>query len=510
VFVSSWTLGLDLWRVVVDGRSWTGTDGLFLTDQMQYLAWIQSASRHLLVADLFVVNPGSADYLQPLVAISGGLTALGMAAWLSMLVWQPIAVVAMFFAVRGFARRGFDGRGAQRAALVIGLFGGWFPGIGDMWPGFWSWGYPFALLAIAAMPAALVSYERARSAGRLSWLPAALGASASWFHPWQGETLALIVVFAELLMWTRAGRRPARRQLTLPAVTVIVTVLPLLYYVVLARVDPQWGMARVSSRHTFPLSTIGMALAPLLVAALLAYRRPAVGFLAIATRLWLPAVLVVYLVSESGFSDTPLHAFAGVTVPLGVLSVEGVLSLGLQRLRARGLLGACLVAAVTIPTSVDELKGAAEYLVPTPGNANFIAPEERAALDRVARDRQPGAVLSRGYLGLIAPGLTGRQVYLGSCQWSEPNCDLREQLVQRVFQAPNVPAAAIRAEVLSTGARFVLNSTCALPGKDLDRALAPITGSVLRFGCATLYVLRAPRTPSGLGGNRQHGRAGRG
>ena len=94
---------------------------------------------------------------------------------------------------------------------------------------------------------------------------------------------------------------------------------------------------------------------------------------------------------------------------------------------------------------------------------------------------------------MIAPGLTGRQVYLGTCQWSEPNCPAREQLVQRMFQAPGVPATVIRADVLSTGARFVLNSTCTLPGKNLTDALAPITKSIQRFGCATLYVIRAPR-----------------
>ena len=242
VAVSAWTLGLDLWRVVVDGRVWTGTDGLFLTDQMQYLAWIQSASRHLLISDLFVVHPNPADYLQPLVAVSGVLTALGVAAWLSMLLWQPVAVVAMFFAVRAFARSNLSGRGAQRAALVIGLFGGSFPAIGDLWPGFWSWGYPFALLAIAATAGALVSYERARAAGRVSWVPAALGAIASWSHPWQGEALALIVLGTELVIWMRGGRRPlTRSQIALPALTVTVTVLPLLYYLALAHVDPQWG-----------------------------------------------------------------------------------------------------------------------------------------------------------------------------------------------------------------------------------------------------------------------------
>ena len=495
VAVSVWTLGLDLWRVVVESRSWTGTDGLFLTDQMQYIAWIQSASQHLLISDLFVVHPNPADYLQPLVAISGALTALGMAAWLSMLLWQPIAVVAMFFAVRAFARSNLSGRGARRAALVIGLFGGSFPAIGDLWPAFWSWGYPFALLAIAATAGALVSYERARLARRVSWVPALLGATASWFHPWQGEALAMILVGTELVIWARGGRRaPTRAQLILLLVTVAATVLPLLYYLVLAHVDPQWGLARVSSKHTFPLSTIALAIAPLLAASLLAYRRLPTGFIAVATRLWLPAALIVFIVSESGLSDTPLHAFAGITIPLGVLSVEGVLSLKPQRLSIWWLLAPLLVAAVTIPTTIDELKSAAAYLVPVPGNANFIAPQERAALDRLAQDPQPGAVLTRGYLGLITPGLTGRQVYLGTCQWSEPNCTGRELLVQRVFQSPRVPASVIRADVLSTGARFVLNSTCTLPGKNLDHALAPITSSTQRFGCATLYRLGAPRS----------------
>jgi len=495
VAVSAWTLGIDLWRVVVDGKLWTGTDGLFLTDQMQYIAWIQSASQHVLISDMFVVHSNPADYLQPLVAISGALTALGVAAWLSMLLWQPIAVVAMFFAVRAFARSNLSGSGAQHAALVIGLFGGSFPAIGDMWPGFWAWGYPFALLAIAAMAGALVSYERARLAGRVSWLAPLLGATASWFHPWQGEALALIIVGTELVMWLRAGRpQLTRKLLALPAVTVFATALPLLYYLALAHVDPQWGLARLISKHGFPLATIGLALAPLLAASLLAYRRLPDNFMAIATRLWLPAAVFVFIVSESGLSDTPLHAFAGITIPLGVLSVEGVRSLGLQRLRVWWLLGPLLVAAVTIPTSIDELKGAADYLVPTLGNANFIAPSESTALDYLAHDPRPGALLTRGYLGLIAPGLTGRQVYLGTCQWSEPNCPGREQLVQSVFETPGVPAATIRADVLSTGARFVLNSTCTLRGKDLDRALAPITTSVRRFGCATLYAVQAPRT----------------
>src|SRR6266576_6889023 len=63
--VSLWVLALDLFQVVVRGRVWTGTDGVYLVDQMQYLAWIQSASHHLLSANLFVLHGTPADYFQP-------------------------------------------------------------------------------------------------------------------------------------------------------------------------------------------------------------------------------------------------------------------------------------------------------------------------------------------------------------------------------------------------------------------------------------------------------------
>src|SRR5258706_7785211 len=75
--VSVWVLAVDLFQVVAHGRVWTGTDGVYLVDQMQYLAWIQSASHHVLSANLFVLRGTPADYLQPAVAISGALTALG-------------------------------------------------------------------------------------------------------------------------------------------------------------------------------------------------------------------------------------------------------------------------------------------------------------------------------------------------------------------------------------------------------------------------------------------------
>ena len=68
--LSLWVLGVDLFQVVVHSRVWTGTDGVYIVDQMQYLAWIKSASQHVLASNLFVVQPTPADYFQPAVAIS--------------------------------------------------------------------------------------------------------------------------------------------------------------------------------------------------------------------------------------------------------------------------------------------------------------------------------------------------------------------------------------------------------------------------------------------------------
>ncbi|MGH2883880.1 MAG: hypothetical protein ACRDPA_14495, partial [Solirubrobacteraceae bacterium] len=37
--VSLFVLAIDVGRVVFDGAVWTGTDGVYIVDQMQYLAW---------------------------------------------------------------------------------------------------------------------------------------------------------------------------------------------------------------------------------------------------------------------------------------------------------------------------------------------------------------------------------------------------------------------------------------------------------------------------------------
>jgi len=489
--VSLWVVGLDLWQVVAHGRVWTGTDGFYVVDQMQYLAWIRDASHHLLASNLFVLRPTPADYFQPAVAISGGLSAAGLAPWLSLLLWKPVAVVFAFYAVRAYARRGLTGLWSRRAALVLGLFFGSFSVIygslgvvGDLLPGFLSWGYTFGLIAVAAMIAALVAYERSRVEHRRLWAPALLGALASSMHPWQGELLILIVLGAEGMMWLNIDR--ARRGVALPVLTVLATGIPLLYYLVLGHSDLSWQLARESSQHGFSFWTIGLAVAPLAIPAVLGYRKRSDAFLDAATRAWPIAACLVFVLSATGLSSAPLHAFEGISIPLAVLAVRGVRGTSLRRLRHRRLLGALAVAVATIPATLYALGEAPPLVAPTAGNANFITRDERHALDYLNRDKERGGVITRFYLGAVVPAETGRHTFVGDCLWSEPYCTVDARIAEALFDG-TLDAGTARTFVLGTKARFVLADCDAQV--DLTKVLGPVVRSVRRFGCAAVYAV---------------------
>jgi len=489
--ISVWVLTLDLWQVVVHGRAWTGTDGLYLVDQMQYLAWIRDASAHVLASNLFVLRSTPADYFMPAVAISGGVSALGVAPWLALLLWKPVAVLAVFFAVRAYVRRTLAGLWARRAALVLGLFFGSFSVIYGSWgvlddllPGLEAWGYPFGLLALAALVAALLAYDRSRAASRLTWTPGLLGAVASSLHPWQGELLILIVAGAELMLWR--GHRPTRRRLALPAVTAIATAMPLAYYAILDRTDMSWRLAREAGSHMFSFSAIALAIAPLALAAAFAYRWRPRSFIAAATRTWPIAALGLYELSATTLGVTPLHAFEGISMPLAILAVQAIRQSRWQRLRFRRLIASLAIAAATLPATAYALNFARSDVAPNPGNANFIAGDERRALDYLAADREPGGVLTRFYLGSVVPGATGRRTWIGTCVWSTPHCLRRTALAEQLFGGSLGPRTA-RTFVLGTGARFVL-ADCRSRA-DLARLLAPIIRSVRRYGCARVYAV---------------------
>ena len=487
--VSVYVLALDLWRVIFDGAVWTGTDGLYIVDQMQYLAWIRDASHHVLVSNLFVLRDTPADYFQPAVVISGGLTALGIAPWLSLLLWKPVAVVAFFFGVRTYARRSVAGVWPHHAVLVLTLFFGSFTLVygkvsvlGDLFPGFLSWGYVFGLMALAAMVWALVAYDDAREKGRRLWLPGALGALATLLHPWNGELLVALIVAAELVMLAR--RRYERAQLRLTTLTLIGTGVALVYYAILGKADINWKLAQLASKHAFSFWSIALAVIPLLVPALVAYRKPPTTFLAAATRMWPLAAFGIFLLSGTSLGATPLHAFQGITLPLSVLAVEGLQLLGWDRLRHPVLIGAAAVALFTIPATLRELSVAHSLAAPTSGNANFITHDERSALDYLAHTKEPGSVMTQPYLGATVPGRTGRRTYVGNCLWSEPNCFGLTTNVRTLFTGSPSPAAA-RSLIISSGVRFVL-ADCQTT-VDMRKLLGPVIRAAHGFGCAAVY-----------------------
>jgi hypothetical protein len=323
----------------------------------------------------------------------------------------------------------------------------------------------------------------------MPWLTGLLGGLAALLHPWQAEMMIVILIGAELVMWRASGRRP---RLRLPLTTIALIAIPLLYYWMLGRVDPSWQLARDASKHGFSIWAIALGLTPLLVPSVFAYRGRTQTFLSAITRTWPVAALVVWAVSASAVSATPLHAFDGIAIPLSILAIQGVRRLGFERLPRPRLAGAVVVAAVTIPASVFLMHQAAQLAAPTPGNPNFINADERSALRYLAHSQQKGAVVTRFYLGSVVPGATGRSTYVGDCLWSEPECLSRAYQVQLLWGNLMSRSEAVRF-VRSTGARFLL-ADCTAPS-NLPQTLASMTTARTRFGCASVYELDAPGPP---------------
>ena len=512
--LSMWIVASDLVLAAQHHLVWTRTDGFFIVDQMQYLAWIQSAAQHGLISNLYVLRSSPADYLQPAIVVSAGLLKLGVAPWLTLMLWKPVAVVSFFAAARAAAHHVFARRVERRVALALALLFGSVSSVygslgivGDMMPTWLSWGYPFGLIAVALIVFGLLRYDRARAAGRIAWAPGLLGALASSLHPWQGELMILVVAGAEvvrapeILRGLRAAdraapvwRRPAVRRLALPLLTIALTLAPLVYYLALGHLDINWDMARQNSKHAFSFWAIAIGAAPLAVFAALGYRGRPADFLELTLRMWVPAALVIYVLSATALSATPLHAVNGVTIPLSLLAVKGVRQSGLARIPRGRLLAGAAVLLGTVPANVYAMAYAHNYTSPTANNANYIRADERRAIRYLADDPQPGGVLSQFYLGDIVPGFTGRQVFVGDCLWTEPRCIPRSVAADRFFRG-QLSNAATQRFARQTGARFVLASCDR--HVDLRRRLGSMVVGTRRFGCATVWELESPARPSG-------------
>jgi hypothetical protein len=267
---------------------------------------------------------------------------------------------------------------------------------------------------------------------------------------------------------------------------IVAAVLPLVYYALLARFDPAWRLGQQGSTGIMPLPELLLPLAPIAIPALLAYRRRNMNFIQAATRVWPFAAVAVYLLAENGLGSSPPHAFAGITLPLAVLAVEGVGSLRWPAFVPRVTLTALAVLAVTVPVAVDKL-GVARHLVL---NQKPFTADELRALQYLAHSPEPGGVVTPIHLGSIVPSVTGRRTYIGDCYWSLPDCDFRNVNTWLVVHWGRVLPRYARAFVIGTGARFVLKDC---KGRDhLWRELRKIVVSVHRFGCASVYEIESP------------------
>ncbi|MFZ0040911.1 MAG: hypothetical protein WAK93_06380 [Solirubrobacteraceae bacterium] len=493
-----------------------GADGVLGADQLQYLAWARDASAHGLASDLFNLAPSAHVYLEPLFAITGGLYRLGVPLATAYLVWKPVAIVAMVLAAAAWARRMFGDQLAARAATVAlslflftpltalfswtGLGSGSFRFnlylLGDEL--LWAtklWGYVPSALGLALVPVVLLAAERAVDpdvgAAPVRSPPWPIGAPprvsrprvaagpllvagvaallASLLHPWQGVTL--IVIFVAL-----AAVRRLRNALAL-AVPAIGAALPLAYYYLLSHHDAAWKLAaHYEAIPRLPALVLLAGFGPLAVIAALGVRRPEGVLIEQALLLWIGACFVTYFLNDS----FPAHALQGLSMPFAVLAVRGG-----QRLRLPAVVGALVIALLTIPgLAYDARKFVRTAKSPI---AQYYLPQSDAhALDWVDHDAPAGGVLAPTPFAAVVPSQTGRQVWAGHGYWT-PDYPERARQVDRLFGGRMHPAAA-RSFVRSTGAK-VLISDCKHP-TDLTRPLKPLVSSVHRFGCARVYLLK--------------------
>jgi hypothetical protein len=342
---------------------------------------------------------------------------------------------------------------------------------GEMYSAGLLWGYLPAAISVALMPLFLLGVERvAARPARARELAAvcACGAAASWLHPWQGQVL-LVTLVAALVLRPRRDRRLGPVVLAGAA-----TLAPLLYYFVLSLADPAWELAAKANEEVgvLPLWTVLLALVPIGAAAALGVRRAPADLGEAMLLAWAPATVLVFAFLSP---SVPQHALEGIAIPLGVLAVRG-----LARLRRPALTAAAL-ALLVVPGGLF-MADWLEDTVRAPGQAHYLAPGERAALDHL-RATGGGTVLSSPRLGALIPSATGLRPWVGHPSWTH-------DFARRAREADALLQGTLgreRADRLlrDSGARFVLVD-CRSSADGLA-ALGPLVAEEAAFGCASVH-----------------------
>lgn len=483
-------------RAAASGDHLTGADGPVAGDQLQYLAWVRDAGNHVLAANLFGLTPSPRVYLQPLFTISGLLWRAGVPLVAAYWVWKPVAVAVLFLGVALWARRMLTTPNSRLAALVLGVFlftplaalAGWTTIgsaadrsnvlilAGEVFSAGDLWGYLPTAIAIGLLPIALLASERkiaSAERGRAARAPAAIAAGASllasWLHPWQGVTLALILMAVGA--W---GTARDRRALLVP---LLATLLPLIYYGSLSRLDPAWKLAAhndVVSR--MPVVILLVAIGPIVLVAIAGVRPPGKDLLERALLIWPVASIATYFL----VSAFPSHAFEGLGLPLAVLAVRGW-----RRLPVPPVLGTLALAAITLPGMAYEAR-AFDNVASSSIQQYYLTPSDARALDWMAAHAPPGGLLARTIFAVGVPSQTDRAVWVGHEFWSRDYA-ARSEIADALFGG-RLAAEQARLAVSRSRVRLVVSDCGA--AKDPGPVLAPIVESAHHFGCASVYVVR--------------------
>ena len=457
-----------------------GTDGIGVVDHFQYLSWIRESGEHGLASNRYDLAESDAVYLQPMWLLSGLGWAAGLPVQAGLLLWKPVCVALLFLGSLAYVRRMLDGRGQRLAALALALF--YLPpvavllgrtGLGSpdadglaylfgfqLSPATFLWGYVQTAVAVGLMPVFLLALERRRLA-----LAALAGLAVSWVHPWQG--MVLLGVLLALAVWTR-GWRPF-------AVPALATLAPLVYFLVLARIDPAWGEGSESGGLAHHWDDLLLALAPLAAFALAGAwlgRCRELDLQERALLLWPVVTLVIYALLDRTFI---YNVLSGLTVPLAVLAVRGAV-----RLPRWAAVAAVVVATLPgLANLVYELRDGLGA-----GNSpRYLEAGEADALRFVDDSPRAGGVLTRLYLGQAVPAFTGRRTYVGHPSWT-PDIATRVRETEELF-AGRMPPERARALVRRSGASFVVQDC--LERADLEAALGPLVRRTHRFGCAAVH-----------------------
>ena len=221
-------LGLLLLQVLRDGGVLGGGDGMLAgSDQQLYLTFIRDAGTDVLISNEYRLGDSDGVFLHPMWLLSGGLYALGVDVRVALLLWKPVAAVALGAGVWLYAGRFVAGWG-RVAATALGLF--FFSPVaavllladdlsgldrlvllftsGESTAALQLWGYLHAALTIGLMALFLLGVERVLGGGDrrgsyLAWTSAA-GAVVAWLHPWKGATL--LAILGGLALWGRLRR----------------------------------------------------------------------------------------------------------------------------------------------------------------------------------------------------------------------------------------------------------------------------------------------------------------